>query len=129
MPDALGHQELWQQVVADLPDPPRGRVEPVGPLVRGRPHVIPVEVEEVHLPGHWALPPHMLVALGQVEPPDLPQPTPPRIPQGEEPGLPGLREEVEPSACATVDGEIPRGEPQVLVLQSPAIVAEKMLPK
>ena len=71
----------------------------------------------------------MLVALGEVDPPDLLQTSPPRVPQGEKPGLPGLREEVEPPACATVDGEIPRGEPQVLVLQSPAIVAEKMLPK
>ena len=109
--DALGHQELRQQVVADLQDPPRGRVEPVGPLVGGRPHAIPVEVEEVHLPGHRALPPHMPVALGQVEPPDLLQTPPPQIPQGEEPGLPGLREEVEPPARAAVEGEIPRSEP------------------
>ncbi len=97
--------------------------------MRGDPGVIPVEVEEVHLPGHPALPPHMPVALGEVDPPDLLQPPPPRVPQGEDPGLPGLREEVEPPARTAVDGEIPRGEPQVLVLQGLAIVADEVPPQ
>ena len=127
--DAPLHQELRQEARPHGANLPRADIDPVGAHVRGDPGILPVEVEEVHLPGHPALPPHMPVALGEVDPPALLQPPPPRVPQGEDPGLPGLREEVEPPARAAVDGEIPRGEPQVLVLQSPAIVAEKMLPK